>query len=374
MAERVFSFRLNALKPERVLYIDPQREKDKIPCINPFWKKVSDPNMIDLLSQQRAKTFAELIPEAGISLQMETLLKPCLTILFSTWDCGLSDLQDFMNDETNSKRIELGKQSPHPVYRNFFENAFQNKRYSATKLAVYTRLQHLQNNYSFYQMMNGKSEFDLKNEINKGKIILFNLSKWKLGADTSRALGKFISATILSIALQRAFVDEKYRKPCYIVVDEFHNLASESMETIFSEARKYKVHLLVGTQSLNQLPVSLRNMVMNNTAVKLVWINWLPALKEQAWDLGVSFNSLKFLPPFHFYFKQDHYPAIKIKSPDFLIKHPKRYFLSKKEQQKLKAQILSQSSLYRHKENDLSVNETKNASESSDNFKPKFQL
>ena len=63
--------------------------------------------MVDLLSQQRAKTFSELIPEAGMSLQMETLLKPCLAVLFSQGGCGLSDLQDFMNDATNQKRIEL---------------------------------------------------------------------------------------------------------------------------------------------------------------------------------------------------------------------------------------------------------------------------
>lgn len=82
LAERVLAFRLNQLKPERILYIDPQWEKDKIPCINSFWKKVTNPLMVDLLAQQRAKTFAELIPEAGMSLQMETLLKPCLAVLF----------------------------------------------------------------------------------------------------------------------------------------------------------------------------------------------------------------------------------------------------------------------------------------------------
>jgi len=82
LAERVFAFRLNQLNPQRIIYIDPGREKDKIPSINPFWQKIANPVMVDLLSQQRAKTFAELIPEAGMSLQMETLLRPCLAILF----------------------------------------------------------------------------------------------------------------------------------------------------------------------------------------------------------------------------------------------------------------------------------------------------
>ncbi|HCQ14357.1 MAG TPA: hypothetical protein DIU01_14050 [Flavobacterium sp.] len=107
LAERILAFRLNLLKPQRIVYIDSTWEKDSIPCINPFRKKVTNPIMVDLLSQQRAKTFGELIPEAGMSLQMETLLKPCLTILFSHGGCGLSDLQDFMNDSTNQKRVEL---------------------------------------------------------------------------------------------------------------------------------------------------------------------------------------------------------------------------------------------------------------------------
>lgn len=134
------------------------------------------------------------------------------------------------------------------------------------------------------------------------------------------------------------------------------------------------LHLIVGTQSINQLPLSLRDMVINNTGVKLVGINGLVALKAQAGDLGVSFNALKFLPPYYFYLKQDHYPAVKIKSPDFLLKNPKRYFLSKEEQAKLKTQILTNTILYRNKEEDLSATSPQNSVESTDNFKPKYQL
>ncbi|MGC4129272.1 MAG: hypothetical protein QM564_06865 [Bergeyella sp.] len=112
---------------------------------------------------------------------------------------------------------------------------------------------------------------------------------------------------------------------------------------------------------------------MNNTAVKVVGMNGLPALKEQSGDLGVSFNTLKFLPPFHFFAKQDHYSAVKIKTPDYLLKHPKRYFLSKKEQEKFKKELLAQNLLYRNKD-ETSSSPNQNESKSSDKFKPKFQL
>lgn len=349
LSESLLCFRLNLQKPDRVWYIDPQLENRKIPCINPFWQRVTEPFLIDVMSQQFAKAFSELIPEAGMSLQMEALLKPCLSVLLERGGCGLSDLQIFMDDTQNAKWVELGKKSSFQVYRQFFETAFLSKKYALTKLAIYTRLQHLQNNMMFYHMMNGKSNIDLKRGMQEGKVMLFNLSKGKLGEDASRALGRFVSATILSIVFQRAFESEHSRKPCYLFIDEFHNFTTESgsIQTIFSEARKYKLRLIVGTQSVGQIPLSLKNSVLNNSAVKLAGINGLPALKELAGDFGVSYSAMQSLLPYEFYLKHDHFPAIKIKSPDFLIRQQKRYFCNKEELKKLKAYLLSESEIYR---------------------------
>ncbi len=393
LAEQLFALRLNLLAPERIWYIDPTLSPNKIPCLNPFWHAVKDAAMVDILAQQWAKTFSELIPEAGMSLQMEAVLKPCLAVLFQKGNCGLSDLQDFMDDSTNAHWVALGKQAQHPVYSSFFEHAFMNKKYAPTKLAVYTRLQLLLNNQTFYRMMNGQSSVDIKKGMQEGKVMLFNLSKGKLGEDTSRALGRFISATLLSFALQRAFEAESKRKPCYLFVDEFHNFASASMETVFSEARKYRLHLLVGTQTVGQLPASLKDMVLNNTAVKLVGLNGLPALKSQAGDIGVSFSALQQLPPYHFYLKIDHHAPLKIKSPDALLKNAKRYFASAKELKVLKEYLLEESGLYRniernkeqHQEhtqahssganNTLPDNSLENINDpNTDSFKPRFEL
>ena len=188
LAGEILKFRLNTLKPQRVVYIDPVWENGKTPCINPFWQKVSNPALIDLLAGQFAKTFAELVADATLSLQMEAVLKPCLAVLLEHGESSLMDLQVFMNDSQNEYWVELGKKSSFGVYRQFFQTAFLNKKYATTKLAIYTRLQHLQNNYNFFYLMNGKNTIDLNKEIEQGKIILFNLSKGKLGADASKAL------------------------------------------------------------------------------------------------------------------------------------------------------------------------------------------
>lgn len=377
ISEKLLSLRLNGQNYQRLWYIDPSLSADKIPCINPFWEKVTSPVLTDLLAQQWAKAFSELIPETGMSLSMEALLKPCLWVMFQKGNCGLFDLQIFMDDSQNQEWVALGRTSKNPVFRNFFEQSFLNKKYAPTKLAIFTRLQLLLNNYTFYQMMNGRSTVDLKQGMKQGKIMLFNLSKGKLGEDTSKALARFISATLLSIALQRAFESERNRKHCFLFADEFHNMASSSMESVFSEARKYHLHLIVGTQTVDQLPLSLKKMVLNNTAVKLVGINGLPALKSQAGDIGVSFAKLQQLAPYQFYLKYDHYPALKIKSSDALIKHPRKYFLTSKATEGLIDYLLNKSGLYRTIDDPPVITPPSNKTSpppTDQSYKPQFEL
>lgn len=176
-------------------------------------------------------------------------------------------------------------------------------------------------------------------------------------------------ASLLSSALQRAFEPEYKRKTTYLFVDEFHNFVSESMEMVFSEIRKYKLHMIVGTQSLNQLPKSLKDMVLNNTAIKLVGINGLPALKSQAGDLGVSYYALQQLQPFEFYLKYDHYKAIKILSPNFLIQSQSKYYMTHKQVMALKQKVILENRLYKSIRNEVTADQT-----NTEMYTPKFEL
>ena len=347
VTESLLSLRLNLQKPERLIYIDPSFSREKVPCINPFYYKTEDPVTADLICQQFCKAFIELMGESGLSLQMEVLLKPCIYVLLTNGNFGLSDLLDFFDEGRNEKLIELGKQTTHHTYRQFFESAFSNKKFALTKLSIYARLQSLLNHYVFYQMLNGKPTINWQQALDEGKVILVNLSKGKISEQSSKALGKLIMATLLSVALQRAYVPENRRKACYLMVDESQNFATEIFETILSESRKYRLFITLATQSVTQFSNSLRDMVLNNTAVKLLGINGMPALKAQAGDFGLTYPQLQELRPYEFYLKIDHHTAIKIKSPDFLLKNPKRYFLLSNEVKSLKEYVLNQSGVYR---------------------------
>ena len=85
------------------------------------------------------------------------------------------------------------------------------------------------------------------------KIILMNLAKGISGEETSKLIGKIIAMQVKLLALKRAKNEEKDRVPHYLCVDEFQNYVSQSFESIMSEARKYRLGLVVAHQYTDQL-------------------------------------------------------------------------------------------------------------------------
>ncbi len=98
-----------------------------------------------------------------------------------------------------------------------------------------------------------KSSFNMYDAMQQKKIILMNLAKGIAGEETSKLIGKIIAMQVKLSALKRAKITEKDRVPHYLYVDEFQNYVSQSFESILSEARKYKVGLVVAHQYTDQL-------------------------------------------------------------------------------------------------------------------------
>lgn len=98
-----------------------------------------------------------------------------------------------------------------------------------------------------------KSAFNMYEAMQQKKIILMNLAKGISGEETSKLIGKIISMQVKLSALKRAKIDEKDRVPYYLYVDEFQNYVSQSFESILSEARKYRLWLVVAHQYTDQL-------------------------------------------------------------------------------------------------------------------------
>ncbi len=98
-----------------------------------------------------------------------------------------------------------------------------------------------------------KSAFNFRRVMDEGKILLVNLAKGKVGEINAKLLGLIIVSKLQMAALTRADMKEEDRKDFYLYVDEFQNFITDAFSTILSEARKYKLDLIIAHQYLGQL-------------------------------------------------------------------------------------------------------------------------
>ncbi len=98
-----------------------------------------------------------------------------------------------------------------------------------------------------------KSGFNFRKIMDEGKVLLVNLSKGRTGEINAKLLGLIIVSKIQMAALSRADISEDKRKDFYLYVDEFQNFITDAFSSILSEARKYKLNLIVAHQYLGQL-------------------------------------------------------------------------------------------------------------------------
>jgi hypothetical protein len=108
------------------------------------------------------------------------------------------------------------------------------------------------------------SGFDLAQIMDTKKIFLANLSKGLTGEVNSSLLGLILISKIQMAAMKRARVPEEQRVDFYLYVDEFQNFTTDSIATILSEARKYKLNLIMAHQYMPQLKEEIRDAVLGN--------------------------------------------------------------------------------------------------------------
>jgi len=109
-----------------------------------------------------------------------------------------------------------------------------------------------------------RSSFDFRKAMDQKKIIIVNLSKGRVGEDNSRLLGAMFVTKLYLAAMSRVDVPESNRSDFFLYVDEFQNFASESFASILSEARKYKLSLILAHQYITQMEEEVSDAVFGN--------------------------------------------------------------------------------------------------------------
>src|ERR1035437_3235814 len=108
------------------------------------------------------------------------------------------------------------------------------------------------------------SAFDFREVMDKGKILLVSLSKGKIGDENASFLGLILVPKILVAAMSRQDIPEETRRDFYLYVDEFQNFATPDFAQILSEARKYRLNLIVANQFIGQMDEEVKNAIFGN--------------------------------------------------------------------------------------------------------------
>ena len=109
-----------------------------------------------------------------------------------------------------------------------------------------------------------KSGFNIREIMDNKKIFLVNLSKGRLGYINANLHGMIFVMKFQQAAMSRQDIPEDQRQDFCLYVDEFQNFATDSFESILSEARKYRLNLIVANQFMTQLTEKIREALLGN--------------------------------------------------------------------------------------------------------------
>ena len=150
-----------------------------------------------------------------------------------------------------------------------------------------------------------KNTLDLRRVIDDGKVLVANLSKGKLGEETSALLGALLIAGLQLAALGRADTPEPERKDFYLYIDEFQSFATLSLAGILQEARKYRLNLVMAHQYLGQLEEPVREAVFGNVGTIIAFRLGAEDAEYLAREFHPVFREDDFLnlPPYRIYLR-----------------------------------------------------------------------
>ena len=116
-----------------------------------------------------------------------------------------------------------------------------------------------------------QSTIDMREVMDEQKILIINLAKGLVGEDVSLLLGGLLITKLQLAAMSRVDVPEEERKDFFLYVDEFQHFATRSFVSILSEARKYRLSLILGHQYITQMEEEVRDAVFGNVGTMIIF-------------------------------------------------------------------------------------------------------
>ncbi|MBW7955978.1 type IV secretory system conjugative DNA transfer family protein [Patescibacteria group bacterium] len=205
--------------------------------------------------------------------RLEYILRNALLTLLTT-NAKLEDVLRILTDAKYRERVveTLDDQ----VLKNFWEaefNTMQERLRTEAVSPILNKVGQFVTSPLIRNVVNtNTSSFDIEEVMNQGKILLVNVSQGKLGEDNMSLLGAMIITKIQLAAMNRVYMNEADRRDFYLYIDEFQNFATTSFIKILSEARKYRLNLVLANQYMAQIPEEVKAAIFGNAGSMLSFI------------------------------------------------------------------------------------------------------
>lgn len=240
----------------------------------------ADPNYVYPLNVLEAKNDSqkELIASGVLSIfkklygavswgpRLEHILRNAVLTLVNTPGSDLTHIVEILTNKTYRNQVvsKLTNQTLKNFWVNEFDRMdpkFQNEAVSPilNKVGQFIASTNIRNTVA-----HAKSKINIQEIMDQKKILIADLSTGRLGEDNSSLLGAMLITQIQLSAMNRVFQAAEDRADFYLYVDEFQNFATEAFIKILSEARKFKLNLIIANQYMAQLDRTIQDAILGN--------------------------------------------------------------------------------------------------------------
>ncbi|MEK6854740.1 MAG: TraM recognition domain-containing protein, partial [Nanoarchaeota archaeon] len=224
-----------------------------------------DPTQRHLVAAGLLGVFKKIWPDVW-SPRMEYILNNCILALLEYPNSTLLGINRMLSDKEYRK--EVVSKIKDPVIKAFWVEEFAkytDRFMTEAGAAIQNKVGQFISNPLIRNIIGQtKSAFDIRDIMDQKKIFIMNLSKGRVGEENSRLIGAMLITKIYLAAMSRVDVSEEQRPDFYLYVDEFQNFATESFKDILSEARKYRLNLILAHQYIAQMDESVSDAVFGN--------------------------------------------------------------------------------------------------------------
>jgi CxxC-x17-CxxC domain-containing protein len=205
--------------------------------------------------------------------RLEYILRNAILAILDFPGSTLMGVVRMLSDKSYRKRVVANITDP--VVKAFWEKEFSGYADKFASEAV-SPIQNKVGQFLSSSLMRNvigqvKSSIDIRDIMDSGKILIMNLSKGRIGEDNSALLGAMMITKVQLAAMSRVDVPEKDRRDFYLYIDEFQNFSTDSFANILSEARKYRLNLILAHQYIEQLSEKVKPAVFGNVGTMVVF-------------------------------------------------------------------------------------------------------